>query len=36
VVDSTVPFTFNPRKLQFFDAQTGANLGSEEEEVNHG
>jgi multiple sugar transport system ATP-binding protein len=25
-VDTTVPFTFNPRKLQFFDAQTGVNL----------
>jgi multiple sugar transport system ATP-binding protein len=25
-VDATVPFTFNPRKLQFFDAQTGVNL----------
>jgi hypothetical protein len=25
-VDSTVPFTFNPRKLQFFDVSTGANL----------
>ncbi len=35
-VDSTVPFTFNPRKLRFFDAQTGANLGSVKEEVNHG
>ena len=35
-VDSTVPFTFNPKKLQFFDAQTGASLGSVKEEVNHG
>jgi multiple sugar transport system ATP-binding protein len=26
-VDSTVPFTFNPSKLQFFDAQTGVSLG---------
>jgi multiple sugar transport system ATP-binding protein len=34
-VDSTVPFTFNPSKLRFFDAQTGANLGSVKE-VNHG
>ena len=25
-VDTTVPFAFNPRKLQFFDAQTGVNL----------
>ena len=25
-VDTTVPFGFNPRKLQFFDAQTGVNL----------
>ncbi len=35
-VDSTVPFTFNRSKLQFFDAQTGASLGSVKEEVNHG
>jgi multiple sugar transport system ATP-binding protein len=35
-VDSTVPFTFNPRKLQFFAAHTGVNLGSVKEEVNHG
>ena len=25
-VDTKVPFAFNPRKLQFFDAQTGVNL----------
>jgi multiple sugar transport system ATP-binding protein len=25
-VDSMVPFTFNPGKLQFFDAQTGVSL----------
>jgi multiple sugar transport system ATP-binding protein len=25
-VNTTVPFAFNPRKLQFFDAQTGVNL----------
>jgi len=30
-VDSTVPFTFNPSKLRFFDAQTGAKLGSVKE-----
>ena len=30
-VDSTVSFTFNPRKLQFFDAQTGVNLNSGKE-----
>ncbi len=35
-VDSTVPFTFNRSKLQFFDAQTGVSLGSVKEEVNHG
>ena len=35
-VDSAVPFAFNPGKLQFFDAQTGANLDSVKEEVNHG
>jgi multiple sugar transport system ATP-binding protein len=35
-VDSTVPFTFNARKLRFFAAQTGVNLGSVKEEVNHG
>jgi len=30
-VDSKVSFTFNPRKLQFFDAQTGVNLNSGKE-----
>jgi multiple sugar transport system ATP-binding protein len=35
-VDSTVPFTFNRSKLQFFDAQTGVSLGSVKEEVHHG
>ena len=35
-VDSTVPFTFNPGKLQFFDAQTGVNLGTEKEGIGHG
>ncbi len=31
-VDSKVAFTFNPRKLQFFDAVTGVNLNSGKEE----
>jgi len=35
-IDSTVPFTFNRSKLQFFDAQTGVSLGSVNQEVNHG
>ena len=35
-VDSTVPFTFNPGKLQFFDAQTGVNLVFGEGGGNHG
>jgi len=35
-VDSTVPFTFNPNKLQFFDAQTGVSLGTVKEEASHG
>jgi len=25
-VDSTIPFALDPRKLQFFDDQTGVNL----------
>ena len=35
-VDSTVSFTFNQRKLQFFDAKTGVNLFSAREEAIHG
>jgi len=35
-VDSTVPFTFNPNKLQFFDAQTGVSLGTVKEEASQG
>src|SRR5215470_17149400 len=35
-VDSTVPFTFNPSKLQFFDAQSGVSLGTEKEVAGHG
>jgi len=32
----TVSFTFNQRKLQFFDAKTGVNLFSAREEAIHG
>ena len=35
-VNSTVSFTFNQRKLQFFDAKTGVNLFSAREEAIHG
>jgi multiple sugar transport system ATP-binding protein len=35
-VDSTVPFAFNPTKLHFFDAHTGASLGTVKEEASHG
>ncbi len=35
-IDSTVSFTFNPNKLQLFDAKTGVNLDHRKEEVKHG
>jgi multiple sugar transport system ATP-binding protein len=35
-VDGMVPFTFNPKKLQLFDAQTGVRLGTAQEESHHG
>ena len=35
-VGGRVAFGLNPRKLQFFDAETGANLDLSNEEVNHG
>jgi multiple sugar transport system ATP-binding protein len=35
-VDSTVSFTFNQRKLQFFDAKTGVSLFFAREEATHG
>jgi multiple sugar transport system ATP-binding protein len=34
-VDSTVPFAFDPNKLQFFDTQTGVSLDAVKEEANH-
>ncbi|HXJ77938.1 MAG TPA: ABC transporter ATP-binding protein [Candidatus Methylomirabilis sp.] len=35
-VDRMVPFTFNAKKLQLFDAQTGVRLGTAPEEGRHG
>jgi multiple sugar transport system ATP-binding protein len=35
-VDSTVPFTFNPKKVHFFDAETGVSLDTVKEEGGHG
>jgi len=35
-VDRVVPFTFNSKKLQLFDAQTGVRLGTAQEGDRHG